>query len=312
VSAWNERSGIGSATGAAAPGAAARAAEVLAAVRHDPALLSRFVSLHPGTLDALSALHWVATGEGRAVFERREEVQRDQAVAYGRHATETDRRAARARLSALERDIAADRDAVSRAVDAFLLTRDPPSEDGGGRSGGDDPVGDAGPLRRRFPRAPVAGVLAAALLAALALPALRPGQQGDSMAVFDRAQTAEDRGDPSLFRHLLVANDLIDRTEAAWVEAQQDIRLLGSSRGVSVYAGQVPGGLICVATVRDAAAASGTCVTEHAFRDRGVQVDSYELPDPDDPGLQGVIHFSWGPQGGLTAEYALRAVTSDA
>lgn len=213
----------------------------------------------------------------RQLEAERRELQR---VAYGREASEEERRIALGRLEALAAVGSAPGSAGSAAAQ-----QSPPVEVPAEESARDQKTPPAG-VRVLWVAAAVAAVAGIAL-------GLTTEEQRPALEVFSRAQTDAERDAPGWVARAL---------EAAQAESEEPGTEDSLAASIRIPPGSPAGGAFAFRdedTICLAAAEAFNCVTPAAFAQAGVQLD---VVGPAPWTGQGGVSYRWGPRGWLRTE----------
>jgi hypothetical protein len=210
--------------------------------------------------------------------------------AYGRGATEEERRLALEELARIPAPVADAQPAGARSAGAHRVSpfEDRVPEDAAPPSDGDRPHLPPETARGRLARrwALAGGALAGALLTAFLIPsALEPS----SLEVFERAQTDRDRNAPLDVANAVAAGATASAEPGDGAALFASLRRL-EGRGVSAFA-FTDGSVVCLAAARRIECAPGG-----DFRRDGIRLEV------DEPGAGGT-RYSWGPKGILRSEH---------
>ncbi|MCU1571424.1 MAG: hypothetical protein JWR33_2165 [Naasia sp.] len=161
---------------------------------------------------------------------------------------------------------------------------------------GEPPRRAAPQLRRLRLRALVASAVVVATLA-LVVTVVPLLLRADSLDVFSRAQTDDDRDFPMWFSNALATGASASGEVAAGSALHATVRRLTTpdGTGTAFVFTDADAQTVCLA----AAAASVACAPAARFRDTGLRV---EVIDRTGPAVTGGVRYSWGPRGGLESE----------
>ena len=247
-----------------------RTTELLEQLRADAELRERLRAVFRGDADPLDLLERREAGVDLVdgIYELK-------LAAYSRHENPADEALAAAALLAAHEHA----QALSRELDAALATiSEPPS-----------PPPQVTTPRYRLPRGTrplVAAATIVTLLAAVSITARPPAEPPiNSLVVFNRPPTS------------------VELPSNAWAAAAahrvpgttSDVRWLGASEGIDIYAYRDPQYGVCLATVDPGLVTSGACATPSEFRASGVFL---EVSQNSGSGGQYLSVF-WGPTGGV-------------